>query len=160
MLILDTDIASAFAKSGHFDVMMKLFESIGIAPTVYEELLTPLEHGYEYPKEIFEKVELVTISDEEQREYLKFKKKLPKIGKGEIESIIICLKRGYLFSSFDKRAISVAKELGVKVVTAGVIFKGLMVKGIAPKEEILKIVRDIEISDNRMLEVEQLFYLR
>ena len=160
MLILDTDIASAFAKSGHFDVMMKLFESIGIAPTVYEELLTPLEHGYEYPKEIFEKVELVTISGEEQREYLKFKKKLPKIGKGEIESIIICLKRGYLFSSFDKRAISVAKELGVKVVTAGVIFKGLMVKGIAPKEEILKIVRDIEISDNRMLEVEQLFYLR
>ena len=160
MLILDTDIASAFAKSGHFDVMMKLFESIGIAPTVYEELLTPLEHGYEYPKEIFEKVELVTISGEEQREYLKFKKKLPKIGKGEIESIIICLKRGYLFSSFDKRAISVAKELEVKVVTAGVIFKGLMVKGIAPKEEILKIVRDIEISDNRMLEVEQLFYLR
>jgi len=73
LLILDTDIASAFAKSGHFDVIMKLFESVGITPDVYEELLTPLEHGYEYPKEIFEHVELVTISDEEQREYLKFK---------------------------------------------------------------------------------------
>ncbi|MBA7541897.1 hypothetical protein ES705_34213 [subsurface metagenome] len=35
-----------------------------------------------------------------------------------------------------------------------IIFKGLIVKGIATKEEILKIVRDIEISDNRMLEVE------
>jgi predicted nucleic acid-binding protein len=148
VLILDTDIASAFAKSGHFDVIMKLFESVGITPDVYEELLTPLEHGYEYPKEIFE------ISDEEQREYLRLKERLPKIGKGEVESIVVCLKRGYLFSSFDKRAMTVAKELGVDVVTAGVIFKGLIIKGIATKEEILKIVRDIEISDNRMLEVE------
>jgi predicted nucleic acid-binding protein len=43
VLVLDTDIASAFAKSGHFDVMMKLFGNVGITPTVYEELLTPLE---------------------------------------------------------------------------------------------------------------------
>ena len=47
-----------------------------------------------------------------------------------------------------------ANDLGVKVVTAGVIFKGLMVRGIATKEEILKMVADIEISDNRVLEVE------
>ena len=133
---------------------VKLFGSVGITPSVYEELLTPLEHGYEYPKEIFEKAELVTISDEEQREYLKLKGRFAKIGKGEIESIIVCLKRGYLFSSFDKRAILVAKDLGVEAVTAGVIFKGLIVKGIATREEILKIVRDIEISDNRMLEME------
>jgi len=152
MLILDTDIASAFAKAGHFDVIIKLFGSVGITPSVYEELLIPLERGYEYPREIFEKAELVTISDEEQRVYLKLKERLAKIGKGEIESIIVCLKRGYLFSSFDKRAILVAKDLGVEAVTAGVIFKGLMVKGIATREEILKIVRDIEISDNRMLE--------
>lgn len=59
MFILDTDIASAFAKSGHFDVMIKFFGSVGITPSVYEELLTPLEHGYEYPKEIFEKSNLL-----------------------------------------------------------------------------------------------------
>jgi hypothetical protein len=96
----------------------------------------------------------VTISDEEQREYLRLKDRLAKIGKGEIESIIVCLKRGYLFSSFDKRAIAQAKDLGVEVILAGVIFKGLIVKGIATKEGILKIVKDIEISDNRVLEVE------
>ena len=74
MLILDTDIASAFAKSGHFDAMVKLFGSIGITPGVYEELSVPLEYGYEYPEEIFEKAKLVTISDEEQREYLRLKR--------------------------------------------------------------------------------------
>ena len=65
---------------------------------------------------------MVTISDEEQREYLKLKKRLPKIGKGEIESIIVCLKSGYLFSSFDNRAVSKVKELEVDVIVAGVIF--------------------------------------
>ena len=35
-----------------------------------------------------------------------------------------------------------------------IIFKGLIVKGIAMEEEIIKMVGDIEISDNRVLEVE------
>jgi hypothetical protein len=96
MLILDTDIASAFAKAGHFDVLMKLFGRMGITPGVYE----------------------------------------------------------YSFSSFDKKAISAVTELGVKYVTAGAIFKGLVVKGIATKEEVLRIIRDIEVSDNRVLDVE------
>lgn len=151
MLLLDTDIASAFAKSGHFDVMIKLFGRVGITTSVYEELLTPLEHGYEYPKEIFENVKLVTISAEEQREYLRLKEEHSKIGKGEIESIVVCLKRGYLFSSFDKRALSVAKELGVSLITAGAIFEGLIVREIATKEEVFRIIRDIETLDNREL---------
>jgi len=48
----------------------------------------------------------------------------------------------------------VAKDIGVEVVTAGVIFEGLMVKDIATKEEVLKIAMDIEISDNRVLGLE------
>jgi len=154
MIIFDTDIASAFAKAGHFDVIISLFGRIGITPGVYEELMIPLEYGYEYPGEIFQKAELVTISEEEQREYLKLVKKYVKIGRGEMESIVLCLKRGYLFSSFDKRAIYTAKELGVNIITAGAIFKGLIIKGIATKEEVLRIIRDIEVSDNRVLEVE------
>ncbi|MEA3488442.1 MAG: hypothetical protein U9R10_04230, partial [Euryarchaeota archaeon] len=144
MILLDTDIASAFAKAGHFDVIITLFGSVGITPCVYEELLVPLEHGYEYPEEVFEKAELVTILEEEQIDYLRLKEEHAKIGRGEVESIVVCLKRGYLFSSFDKSAISVARNLGVNVVTAGVIFKGLHVKGIATKEEVLKVMKDIE----------------
>jgi len=62
LLILDTDIDSAFAKAGHFDVLIKLFGKVGITPMVYEELQIPLIHGYTYPEEIFNKAELVTIS--------------------------------------------------------------------------------------------------
>jgi len=152
MLLLDTDIASAFAKAGHFNALINLFRSVGITTAVYEELLTPLEYGYDYPREIFAMAELITVSEEEQREYLKIKEKHAKIGKGELESIVVCLKRGYLFSSFDKKAMMVAKASGVEIITAGVIFKGLVVKGVATKKEVLKIIRDIEISDNRVVD--------
>jgi len=116
------------------------------------KLLTPLEYGYEYPEEIFAMAELITVSEEEQREYLKIKEKHAKIGKGELESIVVCLNRGYLFSSFDKKALMVAKVSGVEIITAGVIFKGLVVKGVATKREVLKMIRDIEISDNRVVD--------
>ncbi len=152
MLLLDTDIASAFAKAGHFDALINLFRSVGITTAVHEELLTPLEYGYEYPKEIFAMAELITVSEEEQREYLKIKEKHAKIGKGELESIVVCLNRGYLFSSFDKKAMVVAKASGVEIIVAGVIFRGLVVKGVATKKEVLKIIRDIEISDNRVVD--------
>ncbi|MBC2708717.1 MAG: hypothetical protein HF975_08570 [ANME-2 cluster archaeon] len=154
MLILDTDIASAFAKAGHFEVLVQLFGKVGITPMVYEELQAPLMHGYAFPDEIFDKAELVTVSGEEQRDYLKLKEEHSKIGKGEIESMVVCRKRGFLFSSFDKKAVSMAKESGVNVITAGAIFHGLLIKGIATKKEVLKILQDIETSDNRLLEME------
>jgi predicted nucleic acid-binding protein len=154
LLILDTDIASAFAKAGHFEVLIQLFGKVGITPMVYEELQTPLMHGYAYPDEIFNKAELVTVSSEEQKDYLKLNEEHSKIGKGEVESMVVCRKRGFLFSSFDKKAISIAKESGVNVITAGAIFHGFLIKGIATKEEVMKILRDIEISDNRLLEME------
>lgn len=154
MLILDTDIASAFAKAGHYDMLIKLFGNVGITPMVYEELLTPLMHGYVYPEEIFKKTKLVTLSEEEQRECLKLKTENSKIGRGELESIIVCRTRKFLFSSFDKKAVFMANELGVNVITAGVIFKGLIIKEIATKEKVLKILQDIETTDNRSLDIE------
>lgn len=154
MLILDTDIASAFAKAGHFEVLVQLFGKVGVTPMVYEELQAPLMHGYAFPDEIFNKAELVTVSEEEQRDYLKLKEEHSKIGKGEIESMVVCRKRGFLFSSFDKKAISMAKEFGVNVITAGAIFHGFLIRGIANKNEVLKILQDIETSDNRSLEME------
>ena len=47
-----------------------------------------------------------------------------------------------------------AKGVGVEIIAAGVVFKGLSAKGIATKEEILKMIRDIESSDNRAIVVE------
>lgn len=40
---------------------------------------------------------------------------------------------------FDKRAIVVAKALGVNVITAGVILEGLIIRGIVMNDEVLSV---------------------
>ena len=43
-VIVDTDLASYFAKSGSFDLLLKLFtkNELIITPEIYNELLVPL----------------------------------------------------------------------------------------------------------------------
>lgn len=43
-IVIDTDMSSAFAKTGHLELLFKLFqdEEIVITPQIYQELLTPL----------------------------------------------------------------------------------------------------------------------
>lgn len=150
-LVFDTDVVSAFTKAGHFEVLTKLFK-VCITPKVYEELLIPLKYSYDYPKEILERAELITLTEEEQREYLRLLED-ESIGKGEAESLAVCKSRGSLFTSFDKRAVQVAMSMGVGVVVVGAIFSALIEKGIATREEVLKIAKDIEEADNRVLKI-------
>jgi hypothetical protein len=51
-VLLDTDLASAFAKVGRLELLVRLFAGIdlGIAFEVYKELLVPLEHDYHFPE--------------------------------------------------------------------------------------------------------------
>ena len=70
MLILDTDIVSAFTKADALDLILKLFKGeLHITPEVYEELQVPLSYGYMYPQEIFNKVKILDLTPEEQRSY-------------------------------------------------------------------------------------------
>ncbi len=149
--VFDTDVVSAFAKAGHFEGLIKLFK-VCITPKVYEELLFPLKYGYDYPKEIFDRGELITLTEEEQMEYLRLLED-ESIGRGEAESLTVCKSRRFLFTSFDKRAVQVARSMGVEVVVVGAIFNALIEKGIATRAEVLKIVKDIEEADNRVLKI-------
>ena len=77
-----------------------------------------------------------------------------RLGKGELESICVCLNRDFLFSSLDTRALVDARDRGVKIVTAGALFQGFLVRALVTKEEILNVVRTIEFADNRVLDID------
>ena len=55
-VLLDTDLASAFAKVGRLELLVRLFAGIdlGIAFEVYKELLVPLEHDYHFPEAVLQ----------------------------------------------------------------------------------------------------------
>jgi hypothetical protein len=50
--LLDTDIVSIFAKAEALSLLCRLFqcERLPITSGVFDELLVPLEYGYDFPR--------------------------------------------------------------------------------------------------------------
>ena len=148
MIILDTDIASAFAKVFAVELLVKnVDKNLLISKAVYEELQIPFEHGFDFPKEIFKFCEIIFLQKEEINLYLSLKNKYP-LGKGELESITIAKARNIPFLSFDKKAINICLKENVRVITPASLFLFLKTK---IGERVFKLVEEIEEKDNRDL---------
>ena len=67
-VLLDTDLASAFAKVGQIELLSRLFagRNLGIAFEVYKELLVPLDTATTFPRSFSQRV---TPSTHSQRKW-------------------------------------------------------------------------------------------
>lgn len=66
-VIVDTDIASAFAKVNKLDLLIQLFsgKEVVITTEIYQELLVPLDYGFSFPLKIFSKFRTIRLEEEE-----------------------------------------------------------------------------------------------
>lgn len=160
VIILDADIASAFAKIKRLELLKRLFSKhrIVITPEIYEELTTSLDYGYTFPLDIFKYFEILHPSEEEHKEYQKLLLEKRTLGKGELEAISICRHRGYVFSSIDATALRFAEENGVETLELHSILRSLWESGMQLKDEVEEIVKEIEMKDNtKIKDVEAIF---
>ena len=153
VIILDTDMASAFAKIKRLELLKRLFSKhrIVITPEIYEELTTSLDYGYTFPRDIFRYFEVLYPSEEESEEYQKLLIEKRTLGKGELEAISICRHRRYIFSSIDAAALRFADENGVETLVLHSILRSLQESGLQSKEEVREIITEIEKKDNTMI---------
>ena len=88
-IILDTDVASTFAKIDRLDLLLNLFSKrrLFITPRIFEELSVSLEYGYKFPLKIFNSFEVLYPSEEEIEVYQDMFIKNKGIGKGELVQI-------------------------------------------------------------------------
>jgi predicted nucleic acid-binding protein len=150
MVLLDTDVASAFAKVEKFEILTKLFKNkVAISMAVYEELSIPISYGYKFPLEVLNNVLVLSLAGQEIEEYFILKNKYPSLGKGELESIVIAKNRGFLFCSFDKQALKLAQKEKVKSILPLALFQAI--KQLVGEEELQKLILDIEEKDRRDL---------
>jgi len=72
VIILDADMASAFAKIKRLELLKRLFSKhrIVITPEIYEELTVSLDYGYTFPRDIFRYFEVLYPSKEEVMEII------------------------------------------------------------------------------------------
>lgn len=61
-ILMDSDIASAFAKIDRLELLQRLFPDyeLLISPEVYEEILVPMDYGYNFPVKIIEFFDVAT----------------------------------------------------------------------------------------------------
>ena len=100
--LFDTDILSIFAKARALPLLCRLFESerLPITPRVFDELLVPLEYGYDFPDRIFALAEVVSVEPDEIEAYesLRFE---GRVSAADAEVIAVCQWRGWTYVSMD-----------------------------------------------------------
>jgi predicted nucleic acid-binding protein len=160
VIILDTDIASAFAKIKRLELLTRLFSKhrIVLTPKIYEELTTSLDYGYTFPLDIFRCFEVLYPSEPENEAYQQLLIEKRTLGKGELEAITISKHRGCIFSSLDTAALRFAEENGVETLGLHAILKSLWESGLQSKNEVKEIVKELEKKDNTMIKnIEAIF---
>ena len=152
-IIIDTDIASAFAKIGRLNLLKGLFSKhpVFITPRIFEELSVPLEYGYKFPLDIFDSFDVLNPTAEENEAYRKMIVISRVLGKGELEAISICKSRGYVFSSMDSAALRFAVSLNVETLELHSILRAMWMSGIKSKDEVRLIIRELEEKDNTQI---------
>jgi predicted nucleic acid-binding protein len=115
--LLDTDIVSIFAKAEALSLLCRLFqcERLPITSGVFDELLVPLEYGYDFPQRVLALAEVVAMAPEEIEDYEALRLR-GKVSAADAELIAICRRRGWTYVAMDRVALRCAEEYGVRHV--------------------------------------------
>jgi hypothetical protein len=160
-VLLDTDLASAFAKVGRMELLVQLFTGgdLGIAFEVYKELLVPLDHGYYFPEAIFTVCETIYPNLEEMATVQRRLVDMKALGRGELETITICQARGWFYAAIDQKAIAYARGLGVTTFTLRAILRLLWMRQILSQEEVRALIQDLREKDKLVIvDPEEIFH--
>jgi predicted nucleic acid-binding protein len=152
-IIIDTDIASAFSKIERLDLLLAIFSHhlFFITPRIFEELSVPLDFGYTFPLAIFNSIEVLYPTEDENEVYQDMLLGNKSLGKGELEAISICKSRGFVFSSMDLAALRLALSLRVEILDLHSILQAFWKSGIKTKDEVKAIIKELEDKDNTLI---------
>ena len=125
-----------------------------ITSKVYEELTVPKEHGYTYPDEIFKNIGVLTAESKEQERYMELLAGSPTLGRGELESIAICINRSAIFATLDEKAKRFAKKRDIHLLHIHTVLRMMLKTGLCSEKEIVDIVKKIEKTDRRTVKLD------
>jgi len=153
IVVLDCDLTSTFAKVNRIDLLEKLFsdDQLVITASVYNELLEVKQYGFDFPDKVMQSsIGLSNIQREERGIFEDFLQDY-RIHLGEAEGIAIAKCRNGVFITNDSRAVEFCKEKGVKVLNLKDILRRISVEKIINKEEMVKLIEDIEDKDRTFI---------
>lgn len=159
-VIVDSDIASVFAKIKCLDLLLETLSKhpAFITPRIFEELSVPLDYGYTFPLDIFCRFDVLYPTAKENDAYQEMLVGNRSLGRGELEALCICKNRGYVFLSMDNAALMSAQSLGVETLKLHTLLRFLWKSGMKSKDEVKAIVREIEDKDKTLIKDSHLIF--
>lgn len=149
MILVDTDVLSAFAKIGATELLRVLFDedSLSLTPSVWQEIA--LSQGYSYFNLLIDelnqqKIVLLALTEAESR--LAGQLSLT-LGAGERESLAVAQSRSGILLANEKRVMHYANQLGVECYRIPTILRALWQKQIITKSEVEALIEAIERTD-------------
>ena len=157
MIVADTSILSTFARIQRLDLLFTVAETgaIYLPPAVQHEIKLGLQKGLNFLRPIFDAITVVTqfqsvdLAAEEKQVI----SALPKaLNAGEKEGIAICLNRtGNKFLTNDKRAHNFCVANNIPSLDLKRILRQLWRAGYCTKDEVRKLMDDIEKNEPGMV---------
>lgn len=148
-ILLDTNIFSIFAEITRFDLLLAVLDKhkLYISPTVHSELSIGLSRGHIFLQQVLDfigenqPIAVVKLTSNETRS---LKMLSASLAPGEAESIVVCQHRGWVFTSFDRKAVNFCKHNNIAVLTLNNILAAAWKGNFVSKDEIKEIIRQLE----------------
>lgn len=148
-IVLDTNILSIFAELDQLEFLTTVLRKheLVVTPAIYQEISTGIKRGHKHLQPVLDLVgegktiDIVSIPSDEKKQLATLPSTL---GQGEAESIVVCLSRGWIFSSFDRKAVKFCRQNGVAVITLNDILAAAWKGKFTTKRKVRAIIRQIE----------------
>ena len=152
IILLDTNILSTFSKIKKLGLLYDVFNInvLYISPNVHAEIMVAKEKGYAFISQVvdlLQKRRLITLPLASEEE-IKTNKIPLSFSKGERDSLVICKERDGIFVTNERKVINYCKKHDIKYFDLRDILKGLHQFMNFSKDEVSKLIDEIEEKDN------------
>jgi predicted nucleic acid-binding protein len=109
-----------------------------------------LEYGYDFPRDILSKADIVAVMPEEIEGYESLKLQ-GRLSTADAEMIAICKQRGWLYITMDKVALRTAKAAGVDTADLRVLLEAIKRAQLLGQEQLRALIERMERKDRTRL---------
>ncbi len=147
--LLNTDILSIFAKANALSLLCKLLgcERLPITTGVFNEIVVPLEYGYNFPRLIMAMAETVLMSSDEAAIFEALRLE-GKVSAADAEIVAICQRRSWVYVTMDRVAARYAEQHGVRTVDLHALLKAALTGGLLAEDQLRALVEQMERTDH------------
>ncbi|MCX6031176.1 MAG: hypothetical protein NT169_17995 [Chloroflexi bacterium] len=147
--LVDTDILSIFAKANALALLREILgcQRLPITTGVFNEIVIPLEYGYDFPRRVMAVAETVLMSSEEVAVFETLRLE-GRVSAADAEIVAICQRRSWIYVTMDRVAARYAEMHGVRSVDLHALLKAALTGGLLAEDQLRALVEQMERADH------------